>query len=225
LPAETSSLVASHPAVEARLDGGAAAQRARILEGMTQAVAEKGYVAATVADAVRAAHVSRGTFYTLFATKEECFLEAYRHGVEVIVDRIEAAVAAERGDWRPKLRAALRAYVDTLASEPRFARTYHLEIHAAGPRAQAERDAVLRRFADRYRRSFEGARRERPGLGVPSGEALFVLAAGADQLVCARLREDRLTADPPLADVLLSCAVAFLEGTRPSPSPDPTKGP
>src|SRR5215207_8945556 len=133
LPAETSSLVASHPAVESRLDGGAAAQRARILEGMTQAVAEKGYVAATVADAVRAAHVSRGTFYSLFATKEECFLEAYRHGVEVIVDRIEAAVAAERGDWRPKLRAALRAYVDTLASEPRFARTYHLEIHAAGP--------------------------------------------------------------------------------------------
>ena len=37
--------------------------------------------------------------------------------------------------------------------------------------------------------------------------------------------EDRLTADPPLADVLLSCAVAFLEGTRPSPTPDPTKGP
>jgi AcrR family transcriptional regulator len=135
------SLVASHPSVEPHLDAPAGAQRARLLEGMVQAVADKGYAAATVADAVRNARVSRGTFYATFASKEACFLEAYRHGVEVLDARVEHAVREEPGDWRDRLRAGLRATLESLAAEPRFARIWLLEIHAAGPVAQAERDA------------------------------------------------------------------------------------
>src|SRR5215208_6366926 len=181
------SLVAAHPSVAPHLDARAGAQRARLLEAITQAVAEKGYADATVAAVVRSARVSRGTFYAQFASKEECFLEAYRHGVEVLEQRIDAAVQAE-GGWREQLRAGLRAYLDCLAAEPAFARTWLLEIHAAGPAAQAARDATLRRFAERYRASFKssGARR------LPGDAALFVLAAGVDQLVCARLRAGAL---------------------------------
>src|SRR3954466_946505 len=132
MPPVEPSLVAAHPDVEGRLDSRDGAQRARLLEGMTQAVAEKGYAAATGADAVRAARVSRGTFYALFDSKEECFLEAYRHGVDVLVERIDDAVAATDGDWRAKLRAALRAYLSELDAEPRFARALLFEIHVAG---------------------------------------------------------------------------------------------
>jgi AcrR family transcriptional regulator len=203
------SLVASHPSVAPHLDARAGAQRARLLEGMTQAVADKGYLAATVTDAVRAARVSRGTFYAQFASKEECFLEAYRHGVEVLEERIDAAVRSSGGDWRRRLRAGLRAYLDCLAAEPAFARTWLLEIHAAGPAAQAARDATLRRFAARYRASFQasGAR------ALPGEDALFVLAAGVDQLVCARVRTGALEDLEPLTDTLLACAVAQLAGT------------
>jgi AcrR family transcriptional regulator len=207
------SLVASHPSVEPHLDGRAGAQRARLLEGMVQAVAEKGYAAATVADAVRAARVSRGTFYAEFASKEQCFVEAYRHGVEVLDGSVERAVRDEPGDWRARLRAGLLAYLEGLAAEPRFARTWLLEIHAAGPVAQAERDATLRRFAARYGASFEAARSERPDLVLPGDDALFVLAAGVDQLICARVREGDLDRLPDLTDTLLTCAVAVLEGT------------
>src|SRR3954449_12955514 len=157
MPPEEPSLVAAHPDVEPLLDVRDGAQRARLLEGMTQAVAEKGYAAATVADAVRAARVSRGTFYALFASKEECFVEAYRHGTDVLVERIRAAVRAEQGDWVARMRAALRAYLGTLADEPRFARAHLVEILAAGPAALAARDAAIRRFADRYRTSFQAA--------------------------------------------------------------------
>jgi AcrR family transcriptional regulator len=225
------SLVAAHPDVEGLLDGRGGAQRARLLEGMVQAVAEKGYAAATVADAVRAARVSRGTFYALFASKEECFLEAYRHGVDVLVDRVRAAARAERGDWVARLRAALRAYLITLATEPRFARTHLLEIHAAGPRAQVARDAALRRFADRYGSSFRAALREEPReRRMPSADALFVLAAGVDQLVCARLRERDAPALTALEDQLVQIAVAFLEGAsalggRDAPTPPDDGGP
>ena len=203
------SLVAAHPSVAPHLDPRTGAQRARLLEGITQAVAEKGYADATVADAVRAARVSRGTFYALFASKEECFLEAYRHGVEVLEARIDAAVREARGDWRAQLRSGLRAYLDCLAAEPAFARTWLLEIHAAGPTAQAARDATLRRFAERYRASFEAAGAAR----MPSGDALFVLAAGVDQLVCARLRAGDLDDLDGLTETLLACAVGAMRWT------------
>jgi AcrR family transcriptional regulator len=204
----TASLVAAHPSVAPHLDPRTGAQRARLLEGMTQAVAEKGYAEATVADAVRVARVSRGTFYALFRSKEECFLEAYRHGVEVLEARIDAAVRAAAGDWRDRLRAGLRAYLDSLAAEPAFARTWLIEIHAAGPAAQAARDATLRRFAERYRASFAASGAAR----LPGADALFVLAAGVDQLVCARLRAGALDDLGALAETLLDCAVAQLAG-------------
>ena len=43
--------------------------RHRLLEGMAQAVAEKGYADTTIADIVREAGVSRRTFYEHFAGK------------------------------------------------------------------------------------------------------------------------------------------------------------
>lgn len=203
------SLVAAHPSVAPHLDARTGAQRARLLEGITQAVAEKGYATATVADVVRAARVSRGTFYALFASKEECFLEAYRHGVEVLEERIDGAVRAAGDDWRAQLRAGLRAYLDCLTEEPAFARTWLLEIHAAGPPAQAERDATLRRFADRYRASFEASGASR----IPDVDALFVLAAGVDQLVCARLRAGGLDDLEALTETLLTCAMGAMRWT------------
>lgn len=178
------SLVGEHPEVEPLLDHRTGAQRARLLESMVAVVGDKGYAAATVADAVRAARVSRGTFYAEFASKEACFLDAYRHGVDVLVERIDAAVHAEEGDWRDKLRTALRVYLATLAADPRFARAHLFEVHVAGSAAGAARDAAIRRFADRYRATFAAAG-ARP---VPSDDALFVLSAGVDQLVCAHLR-------------------------------------
>jgi AcrR family transcriptional regulator len=193
-----------------------APQRARLLDAMIDVVAEKGYAAATVADAVRAARVSRGTFYALFPSKEACFIEAYRHNVEVLVARIEAATHEEHGDWRARLRAGLQAYLERLAEEPRLARIWLLEMHVAGSVAQAERDATLRHFADRYRRSFEAALAERDDLEMPSDDALFMLAAGVDQLVCARVRADEVETLPTLTDSLLTCAVAQLEGTAPT---------
>jgi AcrR family transcriptional regulator len=203
----TGSLVAAHPSVAPHLDARTGAQRARLLEAITQAVAENGYADATVTDAVRAARVSRGTFYALFPSKEACFLEAYRHGVEVLEERIDAAVRAA-ADWRAGLRAGLREYLAWLAAEPAFARTWVLEIHAAGPAAQAARDATLRRFAARYRSSFAASGAER----LPDDDALFVLAAGVDQLVCARLRAGGLDDAEALTDTLLDIALTQLLG-------------
>jgi AcrR family transcriptional regulator len=187
------SLVGSHPEL-APLPGDRS-QRARLLEAMVRAVAEKGYEAATVADAVRLARVSRGTFYELFASKESCLQAAYRAGYEVLEERIREAVREAR-DWREELALGFRAYLRTLEEDPLFARVYLIEAHVVA----AEREQVMERFATRYARTF--AKSGRP---VPPPEALFVLAVGVHELACARVRKGQGVLD--LESLLVSCAV------------------
>ena len=198
------SLVSRHPSVGPLLAD--RAQRAKLLEAMVRVVAEKGYAAATVADAVRVAGVSRGTFYELFASKQACLAAAYRLGTEVLEARIRAAVT-HAADWRDELRLGIRAYLVTLRDDPRYARVHLLEWEILG----AERDVALRRFAQRYGRSF--ARSGRP---VPPDDALFVLAAGVDQLVRAYIRShDDLSKLTDLEDTLVGCAVRLAPEEEP----------
>jgi hypothetical protein len=47
---------------------------------------------------------------------------------------------------------------------------------------------------------------------MPSDDALFILSAGVDQLVCARVRAGALEHLPELEDELVTTAVSLLEG-------------
>ena len=96
---ESSSLVSEHPEI-APLLAGERVQRAKVLQAMVDVVAEKGYAAATVADAVRRARVSRGTFYELFDSKEACLAAGYRLGTDAL------ARARDRGRARARATGA-----------------------------------------------------------------------------------------------------------------------
>jgi AcrR family transcriptional regulator len=170
---------------------------------MVRVVSQKGYEAATVADAVRLARVSRGTFYALFESKEACLAAAYRAGSEVLERRV-ADAAREAGDWREEVRLGIRTYLQTLDSEPVFGRVYLLEW----PFAAAEREATMRRFAWRYGKSFA-----RSGMPVPPDDALYVLASGVHELACARVRAGKPTID--LEDVLVGCALRLVGKEQP----------
>jgi AcrR family transcriptional regulator len=210
------SLLAHHPEVGSGLRPATDAQRARLLDAMIRVVAEAGFDAASVTDIVRAAGVSRSTFYEQFASKEACFLAAYRAGVDVVDERVSDAVHAAAHDWRAQLRAGIRAYLQALDADPLFTRAYLLEIHAAGPAALDARADALRRFAERYRASFEQARAEDPGLRPPPPDALLVLCAGTEQLLAERAREGRLNDAGELEDVFCHCAESVLLGPRPT---------
>ena len=201
-----SSLVARHPTLAPRLgkDDVAAGQRARLLAAIAHVVGAKGYDATTVADVVKEAGVSRTTFYEHFAGKEACFLEAYRHGMEVLDAEVDAAVQGASG-WREQLRAGIRAYLGVLAADTATARTYLLEIHHAGEAALAERTAAMRRFAERYRASGRAA-----GAQEAHPESLFVLCAGTEQLCAETLRVGGDVS--ALEDVFITTAEAILLG-------------
>ena len=115
----------------------AASQRSRLLEAAGQAVAEKGYAAATIDDIVRGAGVSKKTFYEHFDDKLGCFLAAYEAASDELYEHVTAAQDAAEADWPATTRAGIRAYLRWLAAEPALARVFLIEIAAAGPEALA----------------------------------------------------------------------------------------
>jgi AcrR family transcriptional regulator len=122
-------------------------QRERMLRALAQTMADKGYVATTVADVLRAAGVSRETFYEQFKSKEDCFAHAYEAAAMILLAGLAEAQGAD-GDPLDRLSRALRVYLDTLAAESEFARLFLVEVYAAGPEALARRAAVQRAFVD-----------------------------------------------------------------------------
>ncbi len=194
------SLVTAHPQLEPLLS--VRPQRAKLLDAMVRVVAAKGYEAATVADAVKLARVSRGTFYDLFESKEACLAAAYRLGLDVLAARVTQAVQGAT-NWREELRLGIRAYLRTFDEEPLFARVYLLEWAPVA----AERDAAIWRFARRYGASFA-----RGGVSVPD-QALYVLAAGVHDLTRAHVRAGGRAVE--LEDVLVGCAVRLAAKEEP----------
>jgi AcrR family transcriptional regulator len=189
-----------------------ASQRGRMLGAMAETVAAKGYAVTTVADVVAGAGVSRKTFYEHFRDKEECFLAAFDSGVDHLLGRIVAAHATDEESWVELMRVRVRAYLETLASEPAFARTFLIEVFAAGPRALERRAEVLRRFAHLFRDLHVEARRQFPQL-PPVPEPIYVAAVGAvNELVSDHAREGRTADLPELEDTIVYLQVALFAG-------------
>lgn len=204
--------LAHHPHVEPLVRPRGESQRARLLVAAFDVAGERGIQRTAVSDIVKAAGVSRGTFYELFASKEDCFIEAYRCSTDLLLQVVTDANREAEGDWQKSLRAGIRAFLCCLAVSPKFARAGLLEIQNAGDRGHAERTAIVARYAAAYRWVFEQGVRSDPSLRVPSDEALFVLAAGGEQMVSGYVRDGRVDELPALEDLLAMTAEALFRG-------------
>jgi AcrR family transcriptional regulator len=188
-----------------------ASQRGRLLAAMVQVVTDKGYAATTVADVVERAGVSRRTFYEMFPDKETCFIAAYDTGVEIMLGRLRAAIAAvPREDWRARARAAVTTYMEVLAEEPAFAWALHVEIVGAGSIALARRAQMLGLFGEIWGRFHELARREDPSRPKLSPDASHAMAGGMEELVRERLRTQGARSLPAYADEVMRAALRLL---------------
>jgi AcrR family transcriptional regulator len=190
-----------------------ASQRGRMIEAMVEAVAEKGYAPTTVADVVAGAGVSRRTFYEHFSDKEDCFLAAYDAGVDILLGHlVEQAAAAGGLDWRERTRRGVRAYLDVLAAEPAFARTFLIEVVAAGPRALDRRAEVHGRFVELLRTQVTLARADHPELPEVPDEVFAAIVGGVNEVVSGWVREGRGERLPELEPTLTRIQLALLGG-------------
>jgi AcrR family transcriptional regulator len=106
-------------------------QRERLVAGVAEACAEKGYGHTSVNDIARRAGVSTQTFCELFADKLDCMLVSY----EALLRRLfeEMAAACDECDEGKSLRAPIHTALAVLAADPVAARMLTVEIMAAGP--------------------------------------------------------------------------------------------
>lgn len=185
-----------------------ASQHERLVEGVVQAVADKGYADTTVADIVARAGVSRTTFYEHFADREECFLAAYEAGVDTLIAAIVEAVGVE-GEWLDRLRAGTRAYLGLLAAEPAFARTFFLEVYAAGPRALDRRAEVMERFARLLGDLHSAARADDSSLPAVPEPVYSAAVGGINEIVTARVRGGATDELTDLEDPLMYIQLAL----------------
>ena len=187
-----------------------ASQRTRMIDAMATAVAAKGYASTTVGDVVSGAGVSRKTFYEHFGDKEDCFLAAFDASVHTVLEAI-ATAAPEDADWTERVRARVRAYLGALAARPEFARTFLIEVFAAGPRALERRAEVHRRFAQLIAELYD---RHQPAPPKPRPETWTAAVGASNEVVVAHLRahgaEDLLA----LEDALVEIQAALLAPRR-----------
>jgi AcrR family transcriptional regulator len=184
-----------------------------MLEAMASAVAAKGYAGTTVADVVGGAGVSRKTFYEHFRDKEDCFLAAFDAGVQLLVDAVERATLDADGEWREHIRAGVRAYLSALSAAPDFARTFLIEVLAAGPHALERRAEVHGRFAELLKTLHESYRADHPEEIPQLPDEVFIAVVGAvNELVSDRVRKGRTADLPELEPVISYLQISFLAG-------------
>jgi AcrR family transcriptional regulator len=117
-------------------------QRERLRSAMIELIAERGYPAVRIHDLTQLAHVSRPTFYNLFADKEELLLSAYEDIAGRTTRRVGEAYAL--GDSpEESVQLALRSFAELAAAEPEAMTLALLGTFGAGPRALQRRAGTL----------------------------------------------------------------------------------
>ena len=159
-------------------------QRERLIAGLAEAVAEKGYGGTTIADITRHAAVSRRTFYEHFEGKDECFVAAFDTVTEQLRERVEAAYEAE-DEWSDGIRAGIGAMLTFLASEPNLARLAMVEALVAGPVVVERYDASVQTFVPYLEAGREG--RPKKVLARLSDSTEEALVGGMVSLISRRI--------------------------------------
>jgi AcrR family transcriptional regulator len=120
-------------------------QRARIMQGLVEVLAERGFAGSTVGLVVKRARVSTRTLYQLFYGLEDCLI--------AIMDSVleQAAALASRelqraGCWRDGLRSALAVVLSYFDHDPDLARVCIVETLAGGPVVLAHRERLIHAF-------------------------------------------------------------------------------
>jgi AcrR family transcriptional regulator len=169
-------------------------QRQRILAAVADAVSDVGYAAMTVEDIIRAAGVSRRTFYEHFRGKEDAFLVSYDDISGQLMDAVDAAF--HRSDaFVTRVEDCMRAFLTLLAAEPAYAHMCIVEVLVAGPAAIERRNAVMRQFRDLIDK---GAAAELPRSARPPALMSETLVGGVHEVIYSRVRRGETAELPAL---------------------------
>jgi AcrR family transcriptional regulator len=155
-------------------------QHERLIAAARDVFARRGYAAAGIDEIVAEARVSRSSFYSFFANKEQCLLSVFKEGTRRIGAAL-LAVIAEPLEPTDRIRAEITVLAEHFAADPAMARVLLIEAVGATPAIEQARAAARQAAAD----IIEAQLREYPVWGSrPASErtvvALTTMAAIAE---------------------------------------------
>jgi AcrR family transcriptional regulator len=206
-------------------------QRERLRDALIELIAARGYQAVRILDLTKLARVSRPTFYSLYADKEELFLAAYDDIAARTAQTVLAAYDVE-GSQSERMRAAMRAFGELAAAKPDSVSLLVLGAFGAGAKALERRNRTLAALEESIRASRDRASgraagahagKRRPRKGEGEDLTVKIILGGIREVTAARLREGRAGELAGLAEQLTVWAASYppklpagLDGSPPS---------
>jgi AcrR family transcriptional regulator len=172
------------------VDAGVTPFRRRLLDGLADSIAERGYRATTVADVVRSAKTSKRTFYDEFASKEECFIELLAANNDDLIARITTAVDPAASPEK-QVRAAVEAYVEHIESRPAITLSWIREAPALGDLARPLNRLAMQHLTDMLVAISTSVGFADAGLQPISRQLALILLGGLRELTALLVEDDQ----------------------------------
>jgi AcrR family transcriptional regulator len=177
-------------------------QRERLQRAMTELVAERGYQGVRILDLTQLAHVSRPTFYELYADKEELLLSAYGDIGARTAETILRAFDRD-GSIEERMRASMYAFADLAAAEPHAMSLFLLGAFGAGSKALERRRLTI----DALERAIQaGGDTHEP---LAADFVVKALLGGVREVAVARLHHGTARDLRKIADELITWVVCY----------------
>jgi AcrR family transcriptional regulator len=185
--------------------------RRRLLDGMAEAIRERGFRESTVGDVVRHARTSRRTFYEHFVSKQECFIALLHESNAEMVRDIAAAVDAH-ACFDAQVRQAIEAWITSSKSQPHITLSWIREIGSLGDDGRQFQRESLEAFVDLIGNLTDTAELRAAGIVPPPRQFAVMLVGGLRELIATTVEDGGDIGD--LTDVAVHATTALL-GPRP----------
>lgn len=187
----------------------------RLLDGMADAVRAHGLRGSTVAEVVKAARVSRRTFYQHFDDLIDCYLELMnRLGDEILAEAREAATSG--GTVEERIDRAVGGYLAKLDEDPALSRSYWQEYHLTGERGQGTAVARGQMTAELVHSLATEMRRADPALGPLPFEVSVMVSGSLRELVLHEFEHGRRPSESRAIVAWMMRLVAMADAPRDS---------
>ncbi len=191
-------------------------QRERILHAAARTVREKSCAQTSVADIAAAAGISRESFYSHFAGKQEVFLATQQLIFEQLLAAVAGAFFISPTSWAERVWRGGRAFSAWVASQAGFAHFGFIESYALGAEAAKRTDEMLLAFTV----FLQDGRRQRPDASPAPRAAAEAIACATMEIFAGQVghtSEETPWATPVTYMILapymgVAAANAFLDG-------------
>jgi AcrR family transcriptional regulator len=171
----------------------------------------RGFKATSVENLLEISGLSRGTFYSNFDEKLNCFCAAEAEIVRIALDLIRQRLLEGGDSMEARARAALEAFIDLVVSQPAAARMCLVECYAAGDRGVTPIHAAINTIVELGRQALE----ELEFGSDATGELARGIVGGFYQVIYRRIQSRREAELPELVPALWDWTMSY----RPLPGP------